>query len=272
MFFEYLVILGNTVSSLQNYLAVFRHFAKIYDCKTSHLYNRKLDLFLKSVSMNAPYQPKLRPVFTIPDLRRISMHCDAVANGLVYRAIFLLAYFGFFRLSNLVSKSQAAFDVTRQLTIGDVIFGHPGAHILLKWHKAMQASQALKVIQIPQLQDPYLCPVRALRVLLKQRNCSDLDPLFVIPKGKTEWVPLSAYKVRATLATILANLHLHDRNLGFHAFRRSGASFAFNQNVQLQNIQAHGGWQSDAIWTYLHNTPTAALQVAQTFKATLNTH
>ena len=103
MFFEYLVILGNTVSSLQNYLAVFRHFAKIYDCKTSHLYNRKLDLFLKSVSMNVPYQPKLRPVFTIPDLRRISMHCDAVANGLVYRAIFLLAYFGFFRLSNLVS-------------------------------------------------------------------------------------------------------------------------------------------------------------------------
>ena len=53
-------------------------------------------MFLKSVSMNAPYQPKLRPVFTISDLRSISMHCDAVANGLVYRAIFLLAYFVFF--------------------------------------------------------------------------------------------------------------------------------------------------------------------------------
>ena len=82
----------------------------------------------------------------------------------------------------------------------------------------------------------------------------------------------SAYKVRATLATILVNLYLSDKSLGFHAFRRSGASFVFNQNVHLQNIQAHGGWQSDAIWTYLHNTPTAASQVAQTFRATLNTH
>ena len=272
MFLEYLVNLGNRSASLQNYLSVLRHYAKVYEFESSFLYNKKLDLFIKSVAMNAPYRPKLKPVFTIADLRNISIKCDEIPNGLVYRAIFLLAYFAFFRLSNLVPQSQFAFDITRHLTVGDVIFGPPGAHILVKWHKAMQSSQDLKVVQIPQLQDSYLCPVRALQLLYDRHNPQHLDPFFVVFTKLGHKVPIAAYRVRATLATILADLGLHDRNLGFHAYRRSGASFVFNQDVKLQNIQAHGGWQSDAIWSYLHNTPTAASQVAQTFKATLNTH
>ena len=100
----------------------------------------------------------------------------------------------------------------------------------------MQSSQTLKVIQITQLHDPYLCPVQALQILLRLRKCSHLDPLFVVPRVLGQWVPVSPCKVRATLATILVNLKLNDRNLGFHAFRWFGASFAFNQNIHLQNI------------------------------------
>ena len=47
------VNLGNRAASLQNYLSVFRHFAKVYEFNPSFLYNKKLYLFIKSVSMNA---------------------------------------------------------------------------------------------------------------------------------------------------------------------------------------------------------------------------
>ena len=57
----------------------------------------------------ALYHLKLKPVLAISDLRDIPLLCDSLVNGIVYRAIFLLACFGFFRLSNLVPQSQIAF-------------------------------------------------------------------------------------------------------------------------------------------------------------------
>ena len=39
--------------------------------------------------MNAPYQPKLKPVFTIFDVRAISVQGDAIPNGLVDRDVFV---------------------------------------------------------------------------------------------------------------------------------------------------------------------------------------
>ena len=44
-------------------------------------------------------------------------------------------------------------------------------------------------------------------------------------------------------------------------FRRSGASMAFDNNVQFENIKQHGNWQSEAIWHYLKCTPKAASTV-----------
>ena len=88
----------------------------------------------------------------------------------LYTWLFIVGLFRLFRLSNLVPQSQTAFDITRHLTVGDVILDPPGDHVLLRWHKAMQSAQALKVVQIPQLQDHYVCPVQAMNTMLSRQK------------------------------------------------------------------------------------------------------
>ena len=123
---------------------------------------------------------------------------------------------------------------------------------------------------LPLLQDQLICPVRAARALLKQIPHQLDDPLFVLKSGTTTKY-LTTYKVRMALASLVKSMGLHPTDFGFHAFRRSGASLAFNNKVQLENIQAHGNWKSNEIWVYLSNAPHAASVVSRAFQKSIKT-
>ena len=45
---------------------------------------------------------------------------------------------------------------------------------------------------------------------------------------------------RTALATVLRAVHLDPKYYGFHTFRRSGATLAYNMGVPLPAIQQHG--------------------------------
>ena len=183
----------------------------------------------------------------------------------VYKALFLTAFYSFLRISNFVPVAVAAFDCTRQLTVNNVIWAVPGAHLIIKWSKVLQSRDRLHVVQIPTIKDLVICPVLALSNMLAALKFKGLHPLFCFPNGQ----PLTQYNVRQALALITNNLSLPKGFITFHSFRRSGATFAFNHNVSLQNIQAHGGWKSSAIWHYLNHTHKAAGVVARTFQKLL---
>ena len=94
-------------------------------------------------------------------------------------------------------------------------------------------------------------------------------PLFQC-KQKSNWVPLTDTKVRMHFSLILSRLDLHGSGYTLHAFWRSGATFAFNNNVDLQNIQRHGTWISDGVWRYITDDANAGDQVAEMFKRKLS--
>ena len=96
-----------------------------------------------------------------------------------------------------------------------------------------------------------LCPVTALHMYISKFPAQRHAPLFLHPTTK---LAITQVNIRAALAKILSSLQLPHNYITFHAFRRSGATFAFNHHVSLQNIQSHGGWKSSAVWTYLQNT------------------
>ena len=103
------------------------------------------------------------------------------------------------------------------------------------------------------------------------RLCLNEFPLFLIPKPSGLTI-LTAPMVSSTLASLLRSLHLNPSCYGFHSFRRSAVSWAADHNVPLQNLQAHGGWASSAIYSYLKHTPKASSRVANTFQQVLTTH
>ena len=86
----------------------------------------------------------------------------------------------------------------------------------------------------------------------------------------TSRLPVTQGTIRQALACVLTHLQIPIHFYSFHSFRRSGATAAFSSNVQLQNIQVHGGWRSSAIWSCLKNTRTASSIVAKTFQSIIN--
>ena len=73
---------------------------------------------------------------------------------------------------------------------------------------------------------------------------SENQPLFCIDN-----LPITQVKARSHLKKILHLMGLDPSYHNFHTFRRSGATLAFNQNIDLQRIKDHGTWSSGADFT-----------------------
>ena len=94
------------------------------------------------------------------------------------------------------------------------------------------------MVQLPTIDNLLLCPVRALKTLLKSRPLPPTHPLFA-----NNFPPYSQVidtHVRDPLKSVLGTLNISPIGHGFHSFRRSGATFAYDNNIPLQNIMAHG--------------------------------
>ena len=141
--------------------------------------------------------------------------------------------------------------------------------LILKWSKTMQTNNQIKLVTVPRIPNSSICPVVAIKNLLDLTPRGANLPLFQC-KVATEWVPLTDNKVRRHLAMITEKLHLHQAGFTFHTFRRSGATFAFNNDVTLQNIQKHGTLTSDCVWRYITDTVDAGEQVANMFRSKLS--
>ena len=70
----------------------------------------------------------------------------------MYKGLFLLAFHGFFRISNLLPKSKSEFKPDRHLTRGDIYISNAGINLFLKWSKTMQASRDTRLIPLASVQ------------------------------------------------------------------------------------------------------------------------
>ena len=251
-----------SAASIAGYLAAIRHNFVVFGLNISVFENRLISLLQRSFSINAPIRIRKRGLIDIKMLQDIILACDHLQYPIIYKSIFLLAFFTFLRISNFAPLAASQFDSSRHLTRGDVIWGHPGAHIIVKWAKNMQGRKECHVLQIPLLKNKKLCPVTTLHNYFKKYPHGFASPMFVNPLTAS---PIIQSNIRQALAKISIFLNIPPGYITFHCFRRSGATFAFNHNVALQNIQHHGGWRSQAVWLYLTQSHQGTARVAAAF-------
>ena len=127
-FLEYLNHNGIASSQLQNHLPAIRALHILHGLNTSAFRDERLCLFVKALKIH----------LDVPLLECIIKQCDNLEFPVVFKPLYLVVFFSFLRLSNVLPHSVASFDHTRQLARGDVIFGDLGAVLLLKWSKRMQ--------------------------------------------------------------------------------------------------------------------------------------
>ena len=200
---------------------------------------KKLHYYVKSLRINRPLCISRCNIIGIQDLYSLVGFCDKIYMGKVFKTVFLLESFGFFRLSNLCPHSLSSFDFTRHLAAGDIFFDYDTLKVLLKWSKTIQSCDKVKLISLPKLGRAAICPVRALSKMLKMYSPWANGPLFQF-KYKSGWKVLIDSKVRKTLSLLNVKMGYSPHYFTFHSFRRSGASLAFSSHVPLQQIKIQG--------------------------------
>ena len=164
---EFLAQNGLKACSLRNHLSMLGHYFSLYNWPVQALCAKKVSMLVKSVHVNARMQVKIKGIFSPELLKKLILKMKHFTNHATYVALCLVSFFGIFRLGSLCPDNLSGFDRTRFPVLGDVIWGPPGAHILITCSKTMQKSGEIHVVQLPLLKDSILCPVMALKEMIK---------------------------------------------------------------------------------------------------------
>ena len=249
-FLECLVMNGCSTSMVENYVSAIKAHFVLHELSFEVFDHPKLKYFLKALRIIRPLSVKSH-IISLDRLALISSACKDFSSGLVYRAVFLVAFFGFFRLSNLAPHAILSFDETRHLTRHDIFFTKHFVKVLLKWTKTMQTRDRVQCVTPPRLHDKRSCPYVAL-ALFKTYPMSSNSSLFQISTTHG-YITLTDSTVHKTLKSINQALGLNPTFHTFHDFRRSGAMFAYKSHIPIQEIKRHGTWSSDCVWHYIQS-------------------
>ena len=127
----------NTLSpaNIANYMAGIRAMYIVNGLDTTPFRDDRLSLFMKSLKINAPFDLKIGSILSVDLLTKLIMACNTLDNPQVFKPLYLLAFFSFLRLSNILPHSARKFDLTRHLTRGDLIFAKK---FMCTYHKMVQ--------------------------------------------------------------------------------------------------------------------------------------
>ena len=258
--------------SATNLISSLKWFAHLLDPPSV----KSFEAVLVSVSLRGLKAQLSRPVrqklpFTIHHLCKFYNHLSlSNVKHLACWCAILLAFFGCFRLSNLVPASKKKFDPLKHLRRDDIKFEEDVVLVFYKWSKTNQNSN--KVIWVP------ICSVADKRFDIK----SFLLKLFETVKAPKA-APLFSFSKenfhsRASLVRLLdlcvfeAGLSLTDYS--WHSFRRGAAVFAFELGLADSAVQLLGDWSSPAFKNYLEfaflKKVSVAKKIAESFDMQVN--
>ena len=266
MFLEFLAFNGLKFGTICNYLSAIRTKLKWHSLSEIAFEHHKVKVMLTALQKTLHQQPRIKNIFSLNTLEKIVCASFSLPDPWVFITIYLFAFMGFLRISNLVPTSSNCFDVHKQLCLADVIEHKSNIAIVLKWSKTLQCRQQGTFILLPKLGNSILCPFNAFTNMCKDRRFAKFTPLFTI-KSK----PVSQFQVRAHLHKVLSIIGLDPTLYTFHTFRRSGATLAFNSNVNINSIKRHGTWNSDTEHQYIISDPNKASEVANMFQNIIKT-
>ena len=106
---------------LANYVSAIKACFILYDLPFQVLDHPKVKYFIKAVKITRPPVVKYHNIIPISVLVDLSLACDSLTSEKIYKAVLLLGFFAFLRLSNLAPHSVVAFDYTRHFAGHDVI-------------------------------------------------------------------------------------------------------------------------------------------------------
>ena len=267
-FLEHLVSLGLSSPTIQNHVSALKSSYLRHSLPAPALHHPLVSRLLKAIDRSVPRVLTPKDIFTLPQFQALIQATGSHPLGIFLKPLFLLAFFGFLRISNLLPQSSTNWDPHYTLLWQDVTWDPSIITIRLRWTKTRQSRSQTAAIQVPTLRDHPLSPVNALEDLFFAHRSTPTAPLFSRLVNGT-LTSITQVQARQALSALCYSLGLPYKSLGFHAFRRSGVSYLFANQVPLPHLKHHGTWKSDAVHAYLANSATAGV-IPQAFTRLLS--
>ena len=179
-------------------------------------------------------------------------------------AVCLTAFFGFLRCAEFTVMNGTDFDPDFHLCLGDLTIHDTYIELLLKSSKTDPFRQGITIQLFQNATNCKLCPFRALRLYLLQRNSKfsfrqdPLKPLFLVEDG----TPLTRSVFMFHVKHLISKLGLNTSHYTGHSFRIGAGTSASSTRLEDHLIKTLGRWSSDCYKTYIR-TPKRVIQEAQ---------
>ncbi|XP_064407704.1 uncharacterized protein LOC135352451 [Halichondria panicea] len=184
---------------------------------------------------------------------------------LVLWTIASTAFFGFFRLGELLLPSSAAYDPATCLSWGDIAIDsrdNPSmVQVRLRKSKCDQFGKGAQIILGNT--GTRLCPVSAILRYTEARKSQPQGPFFLLSSG----VPVTKMWFTAQIRDILRLLGLPQDDYAGHSFRIGAATTAAMVGIADSSIQTLGRWQSAAFLQYIRTPASQLASFARTMSA-----
>ncbi|MES9883959.1 MAG: tyrosine-type recombinase/integrase [Sedimenticola sp.] len=174
--------------------------------------------------------------------------CSSSYETILFQAAYTLAFFGLFRVGELVFSSHAENE--RPLRRDDILIGTIESEsvdtmkIRLRKSKTNQSGPPV-MIDIHAI-GTNVCPVKAMVAFLRIRpNTSSY--LLCHQNG----FPLTRYQFAAILKMVTRALHLETALYGTHSFRIGAATWLAKRGVSNATIKKMGRWSSNTFERYI---------------------
>ena len=205
---------------------------------------------------------RVRLPITIGILRAIKSHLEtsSYTDTAVFWAIASAAFFGFFRLGELVLQVGVEWDKQCHLSWGDVaVDSHSSPSIVqihLKQSKCDQFGRGANVIL--GITGSGICPVQAILAYIAKRDTRP-GPFFL----RSDSSPATKQWFVQRLRSILEAVGLPQSSYAGHSFRIGAATTAALAGLEDSLIQKMGRWNSSAFLVYVRTPQDQLAAVAR---------
>ncbi len=253
------------VSSIKGYVSGIQFFHKLlYGAPSPNISNSQTAMLIRGIQRTRPTRPDSRLPITLDILTKcihtLRTGYQTPSTARTLDAMFILAFFGFLRCSELAISSK--FDPATNPTISDLtILDSETISFLIKQSKTDQVKKG-HFVYIFNLHSP-LQPYQAVREYLRLRIFqarSPLEPLFLDHAGK----PASRTWFQKHLKAVLLSASISARNFSSHSFRIGAATSAAQKGLTKHQIQTLGRWSSEAFQSYIRTDQSHIKSAHQT--------
>ena len=247
--------------SASNILASIRWFAAMFD----PFANKVFESILVSISLKGLKAQLSRPVrqklpFILEHLLKFFEYLDFTnVKHLSCWCAMLLAFFGCFRLSNLVPTAKNKFDPLKHLRRNDLKFEDDIVLIYYKWSKTNQNCSKVAWVPICSVLDDRFNIKKFFIKLFSKVKASNDAPLFSFSKNDFH----SRHSLVRLLDFCIYNAGLPLADYSWHSFCRGAAVFAFELGLADSAVQLLGDWSSEAFKNYLEFSFLKKVSVAR---------